>query len=230
MSSIQLVVFDIAGTTVRDTGNVAKAFIDAFKEFNIDVPAGKINQVMGFRKTDAIRMLLPGDNNEALINQIHDAFTRNMLALYESDPALSPLPQVEETFQQLQQWGIKIALNTGFTRPVANAILQRLQWTIPETIDMVLCSDEVPEGRPQPDMIQTIMQQMEVTDSKAVVKVGDTKVDVEEGRNAGCGLVVSVTTGVYTRNELALYKPDHIIDSIAELSALFPVQYSAFNI
>jgi phosphonatase-like hydrolase len=220
MSSIQLVVFDIAGTTVRDTGNVAKAFIEAFREFDIEVPASPVNHVMGFRKKDAIRMLLADANNEALIEQIHEVFIRNMLASYENDPELMPLPQTEETFQELKQRGIKIALNTGFTRAVTNAILQRLQWTTPDTIDLVLCSDEVPEGRPQPDMIKAIMQQLNVTDSKAVVKVGDTRVDVEEGRNAACGLVVSVTTGAYSRNELALCKPDHVIDSLAELPGL----------
>lgn len=219
MSNIQLVIFDIAGTTVRDTGNVAKAFIDAFSEFNIDVPVTTVNQVMGFRKIDAIRMLLPGENS-LLAEQIHEVFTRNMIAIYENDADLKPLPDVEAIFLQLKQQGIKIALNTGFTRPVTDTILQRLQWNVPETIDMVVCSDEVPEGRPQPFMINTIMQQMEVTDSKAVVKVGDTKVDVEEGRNAACGLVVSVTTGAYTRSELELYKPDCIIDSMAELPAL----------
>lgn len=219
MSKIQLVVFDIAGTTVRDTGNVAKAFIDAFNEFNIDVPVATVNQVMGFRKIDAIRMLLPGENS-LLAEKIHEVFIRNMIALYESDTDLRPLPQVEAIFQQLKQQGIKIALNTGFTRPVTNTILQRLQWNVPETIDMVVCSDEVPEGRPQPFMIKAIMQQMEITDSRAVVKVGDTKVDVEEGRNAACGLVISVTTGAYTRSELELYKPDHIIDGMGELPAL----------
>lgn len=219
MRKIQLVIFDIAGTTVRDTGNVAKAFIDAFNEFNIDVPVTMVNQVMGFRKIDAIRMLLPGVN-DLLAEQIHEAFTRNMIALYENDPDLTPLPYVEAIFQQLKQQGIKIALNTGFTRAVTNTILQRLQWNVPETIDMVICSDEVPEGRPQPFMIKAIMEQMEISDNKAVVKVGDTKVDVEEGRYAGCGLVVSVTTGAYTRSELELYKPDRIIDSMVELPAI----------
>lgn len=222
MNKIQLVIFDIAGTTVRDTGSVAKAFIDAFNEFNIDVPVTTVNQVMGFRKIDAIRMLLPGENN-LLAEQIHEAFTRNMIALYETDPELKPLPGVETIFQQLKLQGIKIALNTGFTRAVTNTILQRLQWNVPETIDMVVCSDEVPEGRPQPFMIETIMEQMEITDSKAVIKVGDTKVDVEEGRNANCGLVVSVTTGAYTRSELELYKPDRIIDSMVELPALINI-------
>jgi phosphonatase-like hydrolase len=223
MSRIQLVIFDIAGTTVRDTGNVAKAFIDAFNEFNIDVPVTTVNQVMGFRKIDAIRILLPGVN-DLLAEQIHEAFTRNMIALYENDPGLTPLPAVEDIFQQLKQQGIKIALNTGFTRAVTNTILQQLQWNVPETIDMVICSDEVPEGRPQPFMIKAVMEQLAITDNKAVVKVGDTKVDVEEGRYAGCGLVVSVTTGAYTRSELELYKPDHIIDSMAELPALLQFQ------
>jgi len=220
MNNIELVVFDIAGTTVQDTGQVANAFIDAFGEFNMDIPADTVNQVMGFRKMDAIKMLVPDESNEELIAQIHEAFTRNMLGLYKSDPGLKPLPYATEIFQQLKQQGIKIALNTGFTRVVTDAILKRLQWTTPEVIDIVICSDEVLEGRPQPYMIQHIMQQLQVTDSKAVVKVGDTKVDVEEGRNAGCGLVVSVTTGAYTRTELELYKPDHIIDSLAELPAL----------
>jgi phosphonatase-like hydrolase len=220
MNNIQLVVFDIAGTTVQDTGHVAKAFIDAFGEFNMEVEAGSVNHVMGFRKIDAIKMLVPDDSNEELIGQIHNAFTRNILALYKNDPALKPLPQAEETFRQLKQSGIKIALNTGFTRPVTNAILQRLQWNTPGKIDIVICSDEVPAGRPHPFMIQHIMQQMNITDSRAVVKVGDTMVDVEEGRNAGCGLVISITTGAYTREELEVYKPDHIIDSLAELPAL----------
>jgi hypothetical protein len=38
MSSIQLVVFDIAGTTVRDNGSVADAFISAFRDFGFEMP------------------------------------------------------------------------------------------------------------------------------------------------------------------------------------------------
>jgi phosphonatase-like hydrolase len=220
MSNIQLVVFDIAGTTVRDTGLVANAFIDAFNEYNIDIPVMTVKHVMGIRKIDAIRLLAPDKNDTALIEQIHKAFTRNILAFYQSDPELAPLPHAEETFQYLRQKGIKIALNTGFTRVVTNAILQRLHWNTPGKLDIVVCSDEVPEGRPQPYMIKAIMHQMNIGDGKQIVKVGDTKVDVEEGRNAGCGLVVSVTTGACTRSELEGYKPDCIIDSLAELPAL----------
>jgi phosphoglycolate phosphatase-like HAD superfamily hydrolase len=96
-----------------------------------------------------------------------------------------------------------------------------LHWNNGESkIDYVIASDEVPEGRPYPFMIQTIMKQLQITDSKQVVKIGDTEVDVQEGRNAECGLVVSVTTGAYSRDQLEQYHPDHIIDSLSELPSL----------
>lgn len=226
MATIQLVVFDIAGTTVKDQGNVSIAFMDAFKEYGREVLPDEVNKVMGFRKKDAIRILLEQspsatpDNYDELVEQIHDAFTRNIITSYENDASLQPMPFAEETFAMLQQQGIKIALNTGFTRVVTDAILQRLKWTSLPTIDMVICSDEVAQGRPHPFMIHAIMQHVNVSDSRAIAKVGDTPVDIAEGRQANCGLVISVTTGATTRSELALCQPDHIIDSLQELPSL----------
>jgi phosphonatase-like hydrolase len=224
--SVQLVVFDMAGTTVRDKGSVADAFMEAAAQYGVQVPRGEVNKVMGFRKKEAIRILLdkfylePVEDLDGLIENIHDTFTRNMVSFYEQDQDLAPLPHAEKTFAWLKERGIKIALNTGFTRPITNAILHRLQWDNKDVIDMVISSDGVPEGRPHPYMIEAIMKQLQVTDPAQVVKVGDTEVDVAEGRNAGCGLVVSVTTGAYTRNELEQYSPDNIIDSLAELPPL----------
>ncbi len=224
MNGIQLVVFDMAGTTVRDRGNVGEAFINAFKESGINIPFEEVKKVMGWRKIDAVKMLLkkfhPGPADTEMVKKIHDAFIRNMVRYYEEDGTLSPLPYAEEIFVALKDRGVKIALNTGFPRTIADTILKRLNWNEGKTIDAVIASDEVPEGRPHPFMIYSIMEQLQVTDSGAVAKVGDTEVDVEEGRNAKCGLVVSVTTGAYSRLQLEQYKPDKIIDSLAELSSI----------
>jgi phosphonatase-like hydrolase len=224
MGAIQLVVFDMAGTTIRDKGNVGKAFIDAFKANGIEIPLAEVKKVMGWRKIDAVKMLLKkvnaSGNSEALAEKIHEAFIQNMIRHYEEDSTLSALPYVEEMFADLKKRGVKIALNTGFPRSIADTILRRLNWEAGKTIDAVIASDEVPEGRPHPYMISSLMKQLRVTDSNAVAKVGDTEVDVEEGRSAGCGLVVSVTTGAYSRGQLEQYKPDKIIDSMDELSSL----------
>jgi hypothetical protein len=63
-------------------------------------------------------------------------------------------------------------------------------------------------------MIKALMDDLSIVSSEAVLKIGDTEVDVEEGRNAACGIVVSVTTGAYTRDQLASYGPDFIIDDL----------------
>lgn len=222
-----LVIFDIAGTTVSDNGNVNQAFRDALAEADIQVAIEEVNTLMGYRKIDAIRQMvvkhapqLTGSRQEELVNAIHDRFNSMMVDFYRNDTTLEALPFAEELFALLQEKGIKVALNTGFTRVITDAILQKLGWDKAVSINAVICSDEVPEGRPHPYMIRSIMQQLGITDTAEVVKVGDTEVDVNEGRNAGCGWVVSVTTGAYTRAQLSTYHPDAIIDSLQELPAL----------
>jgi phosphonatase-like hydrolase len=223
MQNVKLVVFDMAGTTVADKGNVAAAFIQSFLSHHLEIPFAEVHKVMGYRKMDAIRMLLqsfyPGKEKEynTLIPSIHADFEQSMVDFYMSDHDLKPLPGAVSIFLQLQEKGIKTALNTGFTRLITDAILYRLNWKNPSPVDVVICSDEVPEGRPAPFMIRELMRVCGITDSREVVKVGDTEVDILEGRNANCGQVVSVTTGAYTRNELQVFNPDHIIDNLEEL-------------
>jgi phosphonatase-like hydrolase len=223
MSAIELVVFDIAGTTVRDKGSVADAFIAAFHDFGIGMPAEEVKKVMGYRKMDAIALLLgkfapAHKDDEELIDRIHTRFIDTMIAFYRDDQDLAAFPHAERLFSTLHERGIKIALNTGFTRSITDAILHRLRWDERSSlIDQTICSDEVPLGRPHPDMIKTLVRDLEISSVSHVLKVGDTEVDVEEGRNAGCGVVVSVTTGAYTREQLESYHPDFIIDDLSEL-------------
>ncbi|HXB95646.1 MAG TPA: HAD family hydrolase [Puia sp.] len=223
MSSIQLVVFDIAGTTVRDNGYVADAFIGAFRDFGIEMPLAEVKKVMGFRKIDAISILLgqfaPEYGEEDIfIDRIHTRFIDRMIDFYRNDEDLAPLPHVEEVFAALHGKGIRIALNTGFNRSITDTILHRLRWDDRHPyIDKTICSDEVVHGRPYPDMINVLISDLGIDSSDRVLKVGDTEVDVEEGRNAACGMVVSVTTGAYTRAQLEASRPDFIIDDLREL-------------
>lgn len=222
MSNYSLVVFDMAGTTVSDKGNVAESFMKALAQHNISVPVEEVNKVMGWRKKEAIKILLQKFHtvDEALIETLHEQFTQNMIDFYKTDETLQPLPYAEDVFTTLRNQNIKVALNTGFTRAITDVLLEQLNWQNENVVDDVIASDEVPEGRPHPFMIQELMKRFNITDAVTVVKVGDTEVDVLEGRNTGCGLVVAVTTGAYTREMLENYHPDKIIDSLHELPSL----------
>lgn len=220
---IELVVFDIAGTTVKDNDNVAQAFQNALRKFEFDVPLENINRYMGYEKHKAIREILrtyfklTEIPNENLIEGIHQEFVNQMLYYYENSSEIKALPNVESTFDQLRELNVKIGLNTGFSRVIVDVILKKLGWDSNKMIDFVIASDEVENGRPFPDMIQSLMQQAGITDPGKVAKIGDTEVDVNEGKNIGCQYVIAITTGSFSRNELAIYRPTHIIDDMSEL-------------
>ncbi|PZR29829.1 MAG: phosphonoacetaldehyde hydrolase [Citrobacter freundii] len=218
---IKLVVFDIAGTTVKDENYVAHAFRNAFVKNGYDVALEQTYPYMGVKKIVAVNSLLAKIGGQAAdAGTIHTDFTDEMMDFYLYDPAVLPLPYTEDVFQQLKEHNIRIALNTGFPRVIADTIMQRLQWKQKGWIDDMIASDEVEHGRPQPYMIQELMRRAGITDATEVAKIGDTEVDVNEGRNAGCGLVVAVTTGAYTAAQLAGYDPDHIIPDLSILSSL----------
>jgi phosphonatase-like hydrolase len=220
---IKLVVFDIAGTTVKDDHDVSKAFQAALKKSNYEVPLELINPLMGYEKNLAIRQILRlHEHNDAkittaLVTKIHEEFVRQMIDHYRSEPGIEPLPNVEETFSQLHAMGIQVGINTGFSRDIADTIVDRLQWKEKGLVDHVVGSDEVELGRPHPYMIQKMMIDGRIERSMEVAKVGDTEVDVREGQNAGCRYVIGVTTGIFTREELEPYNPTHIIDDMSEL-------------
>jgi phosphonatase-like hydrolase len=220
---IKLVVFDIAGTTVKDDHDVSKAFQAALKKSNYDVPLELINPLMGYEKNLAIRQILRlHEHNDAkittdLVSKIHHEFVKQMIHHYQFAPGIDPLPNVEETFAKLRAQGVQVGINTGFSRDIADTIVTRLQWIEKGLVDHVIGSDEVELGRPHPYMIQKMMLNAGIERPKEVAKVGDTEVDVREGQNAGCKYVIGITTGIFTRQELEPYHPTHIIDDIAQV-------------
>jgi phosphonatase-like hydrolase len=222
-NKFKLAVFDIAGTTVRDKDFVAIAFIEAFMHYGIELKVHEIAPLMGFKKTEAIEKVLEmkgQSKNPSIIDDIHNHFVNAMVSFYSSSSEVEPLPGAEEIFKYLQDNGIAVALNSGFPRVIVDAIVDRMGWMDNGLINASIASDEVEMGRPYPLMINKLMNDLGVSSSAAVIKTGDTMVDIQEGRMAGCGLVIGITTGAYTHDELSEYAPDHIINNLLELKQL----------
>jgi phosphonatase-like hydrolase len=126
-------------------------------------------------------------------------------------------------FASLRRAGIRVALDTGFSRDILNVVLDRVGWREGETFDISIASDEVDRGRPHPDLIHHAMARAGVVAPGAVVKVGDTPADLLQGHAAKCGLVVGVTHGTHTRAELR--SPDvQVIDTLPALLPLLGVE------
>jgi phosphonatase-like hydrolase len=223
---IELVVLDMAGTTVRDDDAVNHCLRTALAETGVGVTRDEVNEVMGMPKPIAIGLLLQRRKYagkvapEAEVASIHADFLQRMVAFYRSDPAVGEIDGASEVLRQLRHAGLKLALDTGFSRDIVDAILNRLGWAGKQLLHATVASDEVPRGRPHPDLILRAMQLTGVSDAGRVAKVGDTPSDLQEGRAAGCGLIIGVTNGSHTREQLAPHPHTHLIDNLRDLPSL----------
>jgi phosphonatase-like hydrolase len=224
---IDLVVFDMAGTTVSEGGAVYQALRDTLAANGLDVPAEALHDVRGLNKREALQRLIENsDMRDELspgLDAIHEDFVERMIAFYRDDPSVDEMPGASETFRRLKARGIRVALNTGFSREIAQTLIDRLGWERDGLIDASVASDEVGAGRPHPFMIRDLMQRFGIADAGRVAKVGDAPADLHEGRNAGCGLVIGVTSGASTREQLLPHPHDRLIGSVADLPALLGV-------
>jgi phosphonatase-like hydrolase len=221
---IELVVFDLAGTTVKDSQDVHKVLQHALAQIGVTISLEEANAVMGIPKPVAIRLLLEQKEvfsiTDKLVEEIHDAFVTEMIHFYQEDDSVGEKEGVSETFRKLKQQNIKVGIDTGFDRQITNALLNRLGWVANGLIDCSVTSNEVEYGRPHPDLIYKAMTLTGVTDVKKVAKVGDTIYDLQEGNSAGCGMVIAITSGAFSAELLQKEKHTHLITQIPEVLEL----------
>ena len=224
---VKLIVFDIAGTTVQDKDEVLICFSQACRQSGIITTDARLNALMGVSKLEVFQLLwheqLGFDAPDYLIESkaafSFETFRAILEKYYHENPVLPTIGALE-IFEWARQNGIHIALNTGFYRKVTDIILGKLGWLPGQEncpVDFVIASDQVPAGRPEPYMIQAAMAHFGITDSKQVVKIGDTPVDLLEGRKAGCALSLALTNGTHTEAELAVLDNDGLLPSLVAL-------------
>lgn len=196
-SPIKLVIFDWAGTTV-DYGCFAPLipFINAFKKYHLKLTTAQARGPMGMLKIDHIKTLFQLDSIKQQflahykrdvtnkdINLIYQEFEQQVFAVIPE--FTTPIPNVVTVINQIQAMGIHIGSTTGYTKEMMQ-IVAPLATNQGYTPEYIITSSEVVCGRPYPYMIFYNMMHFKIQNSYAVIKVGDTIVDIKEGLNANC--------------------------------------------
>jgi len=224
MGSVDLVVLDMAGTTIEDRGQVLNAFTATLHEQQVPVTLEELQSWRGASKREVLRVFVErrfgraDPENDWRIERAYAGFRDRLERSYQED-GVQAIPGVEEAFAWLRRRGIGVALTTGFYRKVTDIILRAVGWD-QGVIDASVCSDEVPRGRPAPYMIFRSMEATGVMDVRRVIKVGDTALDLQAGLNAGVGGVVGVLSGSQTAEQLGQVAYTRLIDSVAALPEL----------
>ncbi|QTD36300.1 phosphonatase-like hydrolase [Polaribacter batillariae] len=221
MKHTKMVVLDMAGTTINEKNVVYKTLHKAIKNAGVAVT---LNTVLAYgagkEKHQAIKDVL-AHLNEA--NKSSSAIFEDFKILLDEaykTLEVSPINGVEKTILNLREKGIIVVLNTGYNRKVATGLLEKMQWKKGQHFDALITADDVEKGRPNPDMILKAMQLFNIDDPATVLKAGDSAIDIEEGKNAKCGITVGVLSGAQTKEQLEKEHPTYILDSLATLETV----------
>jgi phosphonatase-like hydrolase len=220
-SPIELVVLDMAGTTVVDDGAVTEAFTAAIGAAGIatDSPTfadalDYVQRTMGQSKIAVFRELF-GDEDRAQGANV--AFERHYAHSVQSGQC-RPIDGAAETIRALRAEGVRVALVTGFSPTTQDAVLDALGWR--DLADLALTPADAGRGRPFPDLVLAAVLRLGGTDVRRVAVAGDTPSDVLTGLRAGASVVAGVLTGAGDREQLLAAGATHVLGSVRELPAI----------
>lgn len=249
--SIRLAIFDLGGTIVdKYSLSPFLSLKHAFKMKGLQIPNKLIYKDMGIEKHQHITEILKDEyvskewvqkygeypNIDSMMS-VFDEFIR-----YQMDDGIKNieiLPETKECINWLGDHNISTGVTTEFSRPIMNAIKEKLLYNDIHIDKYVSSTCLGKPGRPNPYMILKIMNKLDLSfDSKRVIKIDDTCVGINEGKNAGT-LTVGVakwsinmkmnnynqelTKEEYverlksSREMLWSANPDYVIDSLNEL-------------
>lgn len=156
---ISLVVFDMAGTTVEDSGLVQQSLAAADEQAGLSRDAEDkarmltyVTDTMGQSKIEVFRHLSGGNEEQA--QSANKAFERCYGQLVR-DGHCSAIPGADQVLKSLRSDGVGTALTTGFAHETQQAIITALGWH--DIADIVLCPGDDVRGQPFPDMPLTAL-------------------------------------------------------------------------
>jgi len=233
---IQLAVFDWAGTTV-DYGCYAPAvvFIEGYRQKGVTITINQARAPMGMGKRAHLQTIGAMDEvaaqwqkvhnrplNQQDVDEMYDAFVPLLLKTLTDYATL--IPGTVAAINALRNEGVKIGGTTGYFTE-AMEIVQAAAAKQGYAPDASIAATQVSAGRPAPWMVYRLMNELAVYPPEAVVKIGDTKPDIEEGLNAGVWTIGVAKTG----NEIGLNEAEIAQLPAAELQRKLARAYATLH-
>ena len=216
---LQLIVFDLIGTTIQDHQEVPDTFSEALAEFDIRITAEQLTHVRGASKREALQQLIDPSSQAQMAEDVYASFRQKLKRKFAAQPA-QPIEGANDIFQWFRSRGVRVVLNTGFDREITDLVVSSAGWEN-GVVDAVVCVEDVAKGRPAPFLIFHAMEVSGISSVHEVANVGDTAIDLFAGHNAGIRWNIGVLSGAHTRSMLETAPHTHLLTSIAELPTIF---------
>jgi phosphonoacetaldehyde hydrolase len=232
---LKAVVLDWAGTAV-DFGCMGPVapFIEVFARRSVSVTIEETRKPMGLMKKDHIRAMFESSEvsagwfsvfgREPGEDDIHEMYLElEPLMVSTVSRFAEPVPGFLESVEEFRKRGLKIGSTTGYTRSMMDVLAPEAERRGYRP-DSVVTSSDVPQGRPCPFMCYKNAINLAVYPMEAMVKVGDTVADIQEGLNAGMwsiGVMRSSNDLGLSEPEAASLPPEELEKRLKAISARF---------
>lgn len=222
----KLIVFDKDGTLMKLGHPVVKLADDLINEFsvrtNTHVPKSEIKDAFGI-VDDHVDKLIGAKTTKGIVSSLEklpngDAMASWLLKKIEhatSDNEVEDIEIIEgvqKTLKSLHDKDYLLAIVSADDTASMDLFIDK--YSIREYFDMIITSDTSEYHKPQKELLQLIMNDLNVAKEKTMM-VGDTEMDIELGQNGEVGKIVGVLSG--SGNQQDLRNAHVVLDSVAEM-------------
>jgi phosphonatase-like hydrolase len=216
MNDVELICFDMAGTTVLDNGLVLEAFRRTIEDLEVgpdeaDSAEAYVIETMGQSKIEVFTALFGERASSA-----NETFERNFVESAQ-ELGVSEIPGARSTVETLRDAGLQVALTTGFSPTTREVLIEVLGWG--DLFELRVSPADAGRGRPAPDMLWYCALRSQITAASSMMVVGDTASDMMAGLRVGAGYCVGVLSGNDDQDRLIANGADDVIDSVVDLLA-----------
>jgi HAD superfamily hydrolase (TIGR01509 family) len=213
---IRGILLDIDGTLLLSNNAHAQAWVDAFKEFNREIPFQKIQPLIGMGGDKLMAAVAPDLNESEGMGKLITE-RRKQIFLESYAPTLQPAPGGRDLLLHMRDLGLMLTIATSAKAEELTTLLKAAH--VDDLVHETTTSDDAEESKPEPDIVEAALKKSGLS-ADQVLMLGDTPYDVEAAGKAGVG-VLAVRCGGHDedlKGALAVYDTpadllDHFDDS-----------------
>lgn len=209
---LRAVLFDLDGTLLDsarvDVLVMGRLFRD---DLGLELDEREISQYIGVSSREVLEQLAPDRLEELLAVWL--GYHQDMIT------NIHLFPGVLETMRALSQAQLALAVVTGQNRRELKASRQHI--AIDDLIDVWVSADDAPFSKPHPAPVRLALDALGCPPTQAIM-IGDTRFDMEAGRQAGT-LLGAALWGAKDPAQLLDYQPEYAFGHPEQVKDLLEV-------
>ena len=211
----EAVIFDWDGTLADTRQAIVISFQKALNEINCKVTDEYVERRIGIGAAETFRELLRSAGkpfDEKLVQHLIERKSQLEIELTDQVKLFPGAKKLLETLQGKVRLGLASMNNRSVIMHLVRAK------DLKKYFEAILTADSVCHSKPDPEIFLKTASELKMSPGKCVV-FEDSIFGVKAAKSAGMGCV-AVTTGVYSKQELEMEKPDLVVKTLNESQIL----------